>query len=246
MSDERSALLGRGDLLTSLVLIFPLFLAYQIGVLFAPAVNGADLITRPLLSAVDGDRSLYLWFQLSVALLFSIAVLIARRRRYIDFGAAPGIAIESAIYALTVGTLIIFVMQRLLGLAIGIGAVDGAVDGWADQVVLGSTAEMIIAALGAGVHEELVFRLGLFSGGATLLLRLGARPAVSLVVAAAVSSAAFSLAHHAGAHGEVFEIHAFVYRLLAGGVFAAIFYYRSLAHAVYTHTLYDVYVMLVQ
>ena len=34
-------------------------------------------------------------------------------------------------------------------------------------------------------------------------------------------------------------MHAFVFRILAGGAFGAIFWYRSLAHAVYAHVLYD-------
>ena len=37
---------GHGDLGSSLVLIFPLLLAYEIGVLFAGRVNGADLVTH--------------------------------------------------------------------------------------------------------------------------------------------------------------------------------------------------------
>jgi membrane protease YdiL (CAAX protease family) len=37
----------------------------------------------------------------------------------------------------------------------------------------------------------------------------------------------------------------FTFRLLAGVAFALIFYYRSLAHAVYAHALYDVWVLVV-
>lgn len=241
---SRIAPLGRGDLATSLVLIFPLFLAYEIGALFTSSVNGADFVTRAVFAATGGDRSLYLMVQLVLAALFVTAVVVLRRRRAIDLGRTPEVAMESAIYALTIGTLIIFVMQRLLGLMVGLERVDAAVESWAEGVVIGPTGEMLIAAVGAGVHEELVFRLGLFAGGAALLIRLGLRPLVAVALAAVVSSVAFSFAHHVGAYGEAFELHAFIYRLLAGAIFAAIFYFRSLAHAVYTHALYDVYVMV--
>ncbi len=39
---------GHGDVGASLVLIFPLLLAYEVGVLFAGHVNGADVVTRAL------------------------------------------------------------------------------------------------------------------------------------------------------------------------------------------------------
>ena len=46
-------------------------------------------------------------------------------------------------------------------------------------------------------------------------------------------------AHHLGAHGEPWGLHVFAFRCLAGVVFGLIFWFRSLAHAVYAHTLYD-------
>jgi hypothetical protein len=49
----------------------------------------------------------------------------------------------------------------------------------------------------------------------------------------------FSAAHHLGAHGEPWTMHAFAFRCLAGLVFGLIFWFRSLAHAVYAHTFYD-------
>src|SRR5213076_3588414 len=55
----RSPCTGRGDVAASLVLIFPLLLAYEIGVLFAGRVNGADLVTRAVF-AVAGSRAAYL------------------------------------------------------------------------------------------------------------------------------------------------------------------------------------------
>jgi membrane protease YdiL (CAAX protease family) len=81
-----------------------------------------------------------------------------------------------------------------------------------------------------------VFRLGLLCALVALLrgLRRGAVP-VGLVVSAVL----FALAHHAGPHGEALTAHALVYRVLAGCAFGAIFWYRSLAHAVYAHVLYD-------
>lgn len=249
--------LGRGDLGASLVFIFPLFFAYEVGAIFTSTVNGADFVTRSLHAAVGGDATMYLAIHLGLALAFVAAVLVLRRRRDLHVSDALPVILESAIYALTIGTLIIFVMQKLLGLAVRpqmvphtmphtmIEGVDAAIDSWVARTSIGEAGESLVAALGAGVHEELVFRLAGFAGGAALLARFGVRLPVALIVAAALSSVGFSLAHHLGVHGEAFDTHVFVYRLLAGALFAAIFYYRSLAHAVYTHALYDIYVMMV-
>ena len=48
------------------------------------------------------------------------------------------------------------------------------------------------------------------------------------------------------ADGDEFAVGVFTYRALAGAIFALIFYFRSLSHAVYTHFLYDFYVLVVR
>ena len=67
---------------------------------------------------------------------------------------------------------------------------------------------------------------------------LGRRLAVALAIA--VSSLVFAAAHHVGRLGEPWTAHAFAFRAIAGAVFGAIFWFRSLAHAVYAHVLYDI------
>ena len=97
-----------------------------------------------------------------------------------------------------------------------------------------------ISALGAGVHEELVFRLGLLAGLVALAARQRPRSAVAVALALVGLVAAVRRARTtSGAHGEPFTAHAFAFRTLAGAAFGAIFWFRSLAHAVYAHVLYD-------
>jgi hypothetical protein len=228
-----AAVLGRGDLGASLLYIFPLFLFYEIGVAFSPMVNGVDFISRNLYALVNYDRVTYLLVHGGMALVFLGILWAVRRTKALPRGRFLPMLLESTIYALTLGTLIIFVMQRILGIDPRLAA--GEVQGSA-----------LLMSIGAGVHEELVFRLGACAGGAALLRLFGLRHAVAVAIAFAVSSLLFSAAHHVGAHGDPFTLDVFVYRALAGVLFAAIFYWRSLAHAVYTHALYDVYVMVLR
>jgi membrane protease YdiL (CAAX protease family) len=207
---------GHGDLEASFVLIFPLLLAYEIGVLFVGRVNGADVVTRAVY-AIAGSRTIYLLLHAAIAGLFLLWIRRNNRFATLRLEIAAPVILEAAIYALTLGALITLVLDRLLGLG-----VDG---------------NSVVAALGAGVHEELVFRLGLFGGFVALLSGLERRFAIGLALV--TSSLLFAAAHHLGVHGEPFTVHAFAFRTLAGAAFGAIFWFRSLSHAVYAHVLYD-------
>jgi hypothetical protein len=206
---------GHGDVATSLVLIFPLLLAYELGVVVVGAVNGVDVVTRALY-AVCGGRTAYLLVHAAFALAFLIWIRAGARWQALRARVVAPVVLEAAVYACALLSGLALLMDRVVG--------------------LGVTGRSLVAALGAGVHEELVFRLGLMCALASLLrgMRRGALP-----IALVGSAALFALAHHAGPHGEALTAHALAYRLLAGCAFGAIFWYRSLAHAVYAHVLYD-------
>jgi hypothetical protein len=208
---------GPGDLAASLVLIAPVLFAYEIGVLFVGRVNGADVVTRAIYSALG--RTSYLLVYAAIAVGFLLWIRHTRRWGTLRAEVAAPVVLEAAIYALTLGAVLTLVVHRLLGLHIGAGDV--------------------VSALGAGVHEELVFRLGLFAGGAALLARTGMTERPRVVIALVLSSLGFAAAHHLGMHGEPWSVHAFAFRTFAGIAFGSIFWFRSLAHVVYAHVLYD-------
>jgi membrane protease YdiL (CAAX protease family) len=108
------------------------------------------------------------------------------------------------------------------------------------------TLAKVVLAVGAGVHEEVMFRLVMVGGGVWLLTRgLGLARWAAIVLAFIVSSVLFSAAHHI-IGGEPWRLGAFTYRLLCGLFFATLFQTRGLAVAVYTHALYDIYVLIVR
>jgi hypothetical protein len=213
-SEAAPSATGRGNLEASLVMIAPLLFAYAIGVLFVGRVNGADVVTRAVYGALG--RTTYLLAYATAALLFLLWIRRGQRWGALRLETMAHVVLEAAIYAFTLGTVISLVLDRLLGLGL-----DGS---------------SIVSALGAGVHEELVFRLGICASLAALLRGTGW---IGVLAAFVVSSVLFSAAHHVGAHGEAFTMHACVFRSLAGMVFAAILWFRSFAHAVYAHTIYD-------
>ncbi len=226
-----AAVLGHGDIGASLLAIFPLFLAYGVGVVFSPVMNGVDFVSRNLFALVDYNKTSYLLVYGALALAFLAITWAVRRSKALPRGTFLPMLLESAIYALTLGTLIVFVMQRLLGIEPRLAIAGGS---------------NLLMSMGAGVYEELVFRLGALSGGAAILRLLGLRHSLAVIAAFGISAALFSAAHHLGAHGDPFTLEVFIYRVLAGILFGAIYYWRSLAHATYTHALYDIYVLILR
>ena len=225
----------RPDVLTSLVLVLPLLIFYETGVLFSDVMNGADVFTGALIRWIGLRGFIYAQLGLVVAGL-GLAAYLRHKKRFDVRHFLPVLA-ESCLYAITMGTLIVFVMVDLLGIdpRLATGAV--AKLGVFDRLVL---------SVGAGVHEELIFRLGLYGGLSVLFIRgLKLRTWVAIGAALAISSALFALAHHIGPLGEPLRLGVFTYRALAGLFFAALYQFRSFAIAVYTHAIYDIYVLLI-
>lgn len=103
----------------------------------------------------------------------------------------------------------------------------------------------LVASIGAGLHEELVFRLLLMGGLHAALTRFAKLPPlVAAILAVLASSALFSAVHYLGPAGDPFTMASFLYRLFAGVLLAIIFHVRGFAVAAYTHAIYDVLVLV--
>lgn len=227
------------NLLTSLVLVFPLFLVYQVGVLFTlPVLNGADFLTILLLQNLGLSMAAYLGYTAIVAVGFAVAVAVLRKKQRFQPRLILPVLVESAIYALTMGSLIVLVMTRVFGISPRLAGGMIAEQGLGTRFVM---------SLGAGVYEEAVFRLGIMTGTTILLQKVaGLGRWVALALALAASSLLFSAMHHIPPYGDPLTIGVFVFRVLAGVFFGLIYWFRGFAVAVYTHALYDIYVLLVR
>jgi hypothetical protein len=226
------------NLLTSLVLVFPLLIIYQLGVLFTlPMLNGADFLTVLLIRNLGFSKGQYLAFVAAVLVLFVVGLGFLRRKQPFNPRIFFPVMLESTIYALSMGSLIILVMTKLLGIPPRLAG------GLEHQSVFGR----LIMSLGAGVYEETVFRLGLLGGIVALGEKvLGMARPLALLVAFSVSSLAFSAMHHIPPYGDPISLGVFTFRALAGVCFGLLFWFRGFAVAVYTHALYDVYVLLIR
>lgn len=224
---------------TAAVAVMPLFIAYQVGILATGGVrNGVDFITDALNVVMGGDMLAYLAFNGALLVGFIGLVFALRQREELHPRVLPLMLLESAVYAVFVGA-VVNAMIDVTGLK-GILAAGAGADAHP-----GLITKLVLSA-GAGLYEELVFRLFLMGGLFFAMHKLGKLPRfASAAVALVVSSLIFSAVHHLGNMGEPFTMGAFVFRFFAGVVFAAIFQARGFAIAAWTHALYDVWVMVV-
>jgi membrane protease YdiL (CAAX protease family) len=98
----------------------------------------------------------------------------------------------------------------------------------------------VITFVGAGIYEEVLFRLLLFGGAVWLLRRSGLLSGTTFALAALASAVAFSAAHHAPGSGEPYNGYVFLFRTMAGFYFTLLFQLRGFGIAVGAHACYDV------
>lgn len=226
--------------LTAFVAVLPLFVFYQVGILLTGGMrNGVDFVSSFLFSVFGDDLASYLGFNAIILVAFLVIVARLRRSGELHPRVIPMMLLESAVYAVLVG-----VGVNVLINATGIGhllmvpaAAGGSPPGLFTKLVM---------SVGAGLYEELTFRLVLMGGLFFAMDKVaGASRILSAVLAVTVSSLIFSGVHHLGNMGEAFTLSAFVFRFFAGVIFATIFQTRGFAIAAWTHALYDVWVMVV-
>jgi hypothetical protein len=223
-----------------LVFILPLLAVYEGGVLWVSASepdtlrNGADTWLRWALDSL-GLRQLF-WAPVILAAFLIAWSWLRRRDRPQDLlGIWIGMTVESALFAL-----------GLYGISRGLGPFMehlGVKLQCPPQVE--PAFEHAITYLGAGIYEEVLFRLLFFSGLAWILRFAAVGRPLAFLLAGLTSAMVFSSAHHLGPYGEPFNNFAFFFRTVAGLYFTVVFQVRGFGITVGAHAFYDVLVGIV-
>jgi membrane protease YdiL (CAAX protease family) len=213
--------------------VLPLLVVYETCVLLLRAVppetlrNGADVWLRWVLGTA-GLTQLF-WAPL---LLLAILGLWSWLRRgdqpKATFEVCLGMTVESVVFAL-----------GLWGLCQGMAPLFDRLD-LSLQVAPDPTLQQIVSFIGAGIYEEALFRLILFTAMVWIFRLIEVPRWAALVVAGLISAVLFAAAHNLGPHGEPLETFVFLFRTLAGLYFALIYHVRGFGVAVGAHTGYDV------
>ncbi len=223
----------------SLTFALPLLLLYEAlafllsGDAMAGVRNGADVLLKSVFTAFGGRHGLGIF---GAVLLGVGGWLVLRDRRKsgpIEFKLLIGMMAESLLYALVLGGVASTVTSLLLG-RLGFALAAGPMGGFAFPT-------QVMISLGAGIYEELVFRVLLVSGLAALAkVVFGWGPRACAVTATVVGALIFSAFHYVGPYGDPWQLESFTFRAVAGLLFSALYLMRGFGIAAWSHALYDV------
>lgn len=229
----------------SYLFALPLVVLYEVGIFLVNSGSpfgvriGADVMLKRALSLIGLDNTLLF---AAVVLVAGAAVFIYERRhrlpivsRYFGYMLA-----ESAVYAVVIGSLVAIFVGGLFGMSL-VPSHSLQVPGESGT----SIGAALVLSLGAGVYEELIFRVALVTLLYALLQLVPVHDRIRYVLAALVGAAIFSAVHYVGSLGDSFTLSSFTFRFLMGLALNWIFLLRGFGIAAMTHALYDVYVTVV-
>jgi membrane protease YdiL (CAAX protease family) len=219
----------------SLTFAFPLLLAYEVLAFVLSRFdevgvrNGADVLLKRMFLAFGGRYGLAVF---GVVLIGGGAVLVWRDLQRAG-GIQPRWLMLMGVEAVTYGLAFGFVVGSLTGVLLALVQATGM-----------SLPAQLMISLGAGIYEELLFRVLLVSGLAHLGTRIFHWSRTTANGGAVLLGALiFSAFHYVGAYGEPFALASFTFRTVAGLLFSALYVLRGFGITAWTHALYDVFLL---
>ena len=214
----------------SLLFIFPMLFLYESMCWIqyfgqsAEIRNGADVLIRQIIVGM-GNGSEIVYALLLMIVLFGVMFL--NRRGVINgkfkFTFLLLMIVESLVWC--IGFVIIMSVSEQLLLSI------------MERNII---PEQFYLAIGAGIWEELLFRIGAI-GMIMFILKqiIGYSGMFSVVIAIFCAAGLFSLFHYLGPFGDVFTYKSFTLRAIAGIFLGSLYIFRGFGITVYTHIFYD-------
>jgi len=222
--------------LVSMVFIAPLLIVYEFGVvLLGPHAlrNGADSWLRYSLEYIGFGQ----YFLLPI---LTCGILLAWHHTRRDAWSLQSTVLTTMLLESMLFALILFGLahvQRTL-----FGCVANTLSCASVSGTTQSPMSRMVGYCGAGIYEELLFRLIMLSAIAGVLRWAGFPGRASWLWAIIASSLVFSAAHYQlfRVGGYAFDWYSFSFRFTAGTFFAILFVTRGFGIAAGAHALYDI------
>ena len=218
----------------SAVAALPLLVIYEILIVLSQSRywgirNAADVWIRTFLMAFDLKAQHVTFVLIAISI---VLIPIAKSR-------ASGIKLKANYFALMLAESLAFsmVLGILLQSILRLGGLSSGGHG-------SGFIQNLALSIGAGLFEEIIFRVILLNLLFWLLLPLFKKKLVATVVSVLLASFLFSLSHYVGSMADTWQLYSFIFRWGAGLLFTVLYFVRGFAITAYTHALYDIWVLV--
>lgn len=225
------------SLLYSYLISLPLLLLYE--VLIFISQPDSEQIVR--ISVDIWIKTLFAYFSqdvLSITLILvaltGIYILYRERKKLasLKFSYFMTMLVEASVYAFLLAVLITITVSNLLQMA-QVSPIESL-----------SLLQQMALSLGAGLYEELFFRVILVSALLWLFKHFFSKKNIAYILAILLAALIFSLVHYVGSMGDPFTLGSFLFRFLFGLALNVIYVWRGFGMAAWTHALYDLMVIV--
>ena len=226
-----------------LAFLLPLLVTYELGLawwlrsghqLTANKAHGGLVDLFRMVGVRAEDLGLPLLSLPMVGLVLTLLTWHVMRHRpwRVDLGVVGGMAVESVVLCVPLLPLGMLVSRWGAGMS-------------APDVGDGGTLARVAMAAGAGIYEELVFRLALMSAIHMLLSDVGGwKGPGSWIASLAAAAVAFALYHPLQTADGGFATWRFLFLVAGGAWFGLLFHWRGFGVAAGTHAAYDLMALL--
>ncbi|MDZ7691557.1 MAG: CPBP family intramembrane glutamic endopeptidase [Balneolaceae bacterium] len=236
LSSVKTDLNSTNTLLYSYLISLPLLLLYEV-LIFISQPDSEQMVR---ISVDVWIKSLFAQFgqdvmsiTLILVALLGIFILYRERNKLssLNFSYFLAMLAEALIYAYLLALLISQTLEALLQM-VQVSPVESL-----------TTLQQLALSLGAGLYEELFFRVILVSLLIFLFKYLFSKKWMAITAAVLLAAAIFSMVHYIGVMGDPFTFNSFLFRFLFGLALNGIYVWRGFGMAAWTHALYDILVV---
>ena len=218
------------NIISSLVFIFPFLLVYEI-ICFLyfknssfQIRNSADVLLKQFFDIFGTYSNQY--YALTLFAIIVFIFFINKNTRFInivDFKYLILMFIEGFLY----GLLLMLLLNNITHF-------DNDIYIYQNNLLLN-----LYLSIGAGIWEEILFRLFLFTLILKILNFLLKIDFYSIFISVMISSLIFSSFHYIGANSDIFDIYSFSVRFLGGVFLSLLYFYRGFGITSMCHISYD-------
>jgi membrane protease YdiL (CAAX protease family) len=224
-------------LLYSYLSVLPLFILYEILIIISQPDSSAivrisvDVWFKSIFMALGLNA---LSFTFYIAALAGAVILYKSRRKLTSIKPVYffWMLLEAVVYAIVFALLISSAVNLLLNIS-----ADGSFSSF-------TKLQLLALSLGAGLYEELFFRVILVGVLVWLFSKVFEKKWLVYFTAAILAATLFSAVHYIGEYGDSFALGSFLFRFLFGLALNVIYVIRGFGMAAWTHALYDIIVIL--